>query len=83
MMSATDFAVVIRGHWRIENCLHYFRDVTFREDACRIRKKPGIFARVRAMALNILRFNKVPSISEALYNYILRDLCVAQRLVGI
>lgn len=68
MMPAADFAAAIRGHWRIENCLHYVRDVTFREDACHIRKNPGIFARVRTMALNILRFNKVPSISEALFN---------------
>lgn len=68
MMSAADFAAAIRGHWRIENCLHHVRDVTFREDACRIRNNPGVFARVRTMALNILRFNKVPSISEALYN---------------
>lgn len=68
MMSAADFAAAIRGHWRIENCLHYVRDVTFREDACRIRKNPGIFARVRTMALNILRFNKVPSISDALFS---------------
>jgi len=51
-----------------QNFLHYVRDVTFREDACRIRKNPGIFARVRTMALNVLRFNKVPSISDALFN---------------
>lgn len=68
MLPAADFAAAIRGHWRIENCLHYVRDVTFREDACRIRKNPGIFARVRTMALNVLRFNKVPSISDALFN---------------
>ena len=26
-----------RGHWDIENRSHYVRDVTFQEDACRIR----------------------------------------------
>lgn len=28
----------IRGHWSIENRLHWHLDVTFREDACRARK---------------------------------------------
>src|SRR5664280_1218735 len=42
--------------WRIENKLHYTRDVTFREDASRIRKNPGVFARIRSFAYNILRF---------------------------
>ena len=26
-----------RSHWKIENCLHWIMDVTFREDACRVR----------------------------------------------
>lgn len=29
---------LIRGHWAIENKLHYRRDVTLREDACQVRK---------------------------------------------
>lgn len=28
---------LVRGHWRIENCLHYVRDVTLGEDGCRVR----------------------------------------------
>ena len=28
----------IRGHWGIENRLHWYLDVTFREDACRAHK---------------------------------------------
>jgi len=27
-----------RGHWGIENKLHYVRDVTLGEDGCRVRK---------------------------------------------
>ena len=34
--SATDLSRIVRDHWRIENELHYTRDVTFGEDACRI-----------------------------------------------
>ena len=37
---------------------HHVRDVTLREDASRIRKNPGIFARIRSFAYNILRFNQ-------------------------
>ncbi len=57
----------IRAHWGIENRAHYVRDVTFGEDASRIRTKPGVMARIRSVALNILRANGVQNISLALY----------------
>ena len=40
----------IRGHLQIENASHYARDVTFAEDASRIRKNPDIVARLRSFA---------------------------------
>jgi len=57
----------IRAHWGIENRAHYVRDVTLGEDASRIRARPGVMARVRSVALNILRANGVQNISLALY----------------
>ena len=57
----------IRAHWGIENRTHYVRDVTLGEDASRIRTKPGMMARIRSIALNILRTNGVQNISRALY----------------
>ncbi len=47
----------IRGHWGIENRLHWVLDVTFAEDASRIRQgsSPEISAAFRRMALNILQ----------------------------
>lgn len=47
----------IRGHWSIENSQHWILDVTFAEDASRIRKgsSPEISAAFRRMALNILQ----------------------------
>jgi len=57
----------IRAHWGIENRAHYVRDVTLGEDASRIRTRPGIMARIRSVALNLLRANGVQNISEALY----------------
>jgi len=53
--------------WDIENHAHYVRDVTLGEDASRIRTRPGIMARIRSVALNILHANGIQNISMALY----------------
>jgi hypothetical protein len=37
------------------------------EDASRIRRRPGLVARLRSFALNILRAHGVGNVSEALY----------------
>jgi predicted transposase YbfD/YdcC len=60
-------ADAIRKHWGIENKQHYTRDVTFCEDASRIRRNPGIFARLRSFAYNILRFNQSDTIAQDRY----------------
>jgi predicted transposase YbfD/YdcC len=60
-------ATAIREHWAIENKLHYTRDVTLREDSSRIRHNPGIFARIRSFAYNILRFNQSDTIAQDRY----------------
>ena len=60
-------AAAIRSHWGIENKSHYTRDVTLREDASRIRKNPGIFARMRSFAYNILRCNQSDTIAQDRY----------------
>jgi predicted transposase YbfD/YdcC len=57
----------IRGHWHVENTLHYTRDVTFLEDESRIRCNPGVFARLRSFGYNILRRNKVSTFSQDRY----------------
>jgi len=47
---------LVREHWRIENCLHYVRDVTLGEDACRVRKgsAPQVLAALRNAAIHLL-----------------------------
>ena len=66
-VAANQAAHAIRSHWWIENKLHYTRDVTLREDASRIRKNPGVFARLRSFAYNILRINQSDTIAQDRY----------------
>jgi len=51
------FAQAVRQHWGIEHSLHGVLDVSFDEDACRMRKDKGAqtFAVLRHIALHLLR----------------------------
>jgi len=53
---ALKIAGAIRTHWGIENQLHWVLDVTFGEDACRIRTghSPENFSLMRRMAISLL-----------------------------
>ena len=66
-LDAAGFGDAVRAHWGIENRAHHVRDRILREDDSRIRGKPGIFARLRSFALNLLRANGVTNVSEAIY----------------
>jgi hypothetical protein len=57
-----------RGHWSIENGSHYVRDVTFGEDASRVRKGSGpeVLAALRNAAIGLLRSTGVTNLAEAL-----------------
>ena len=50
-------AEAVRGHWGIENCVHWVLDMCLHEDASRIRKDhaPQNLATLRHIALNLLR----------------------------
>ncbi len=54
---ASAMAQVIRGHWSVENKLHWVLDVSFAEDQARQRKDHSAenFSRLRRIALNLLR----------------------------
>jgi len=56
-LTATDAAAAVRGHWAIENSLHWVLDVTFADDQSRLRKGHGArnMATVRHFALNLVR----------------------------
>jgi predicted transposase YbfD/YdcC len=57
-----------RGHWGIENRSHYVRDVTFGEDACKIRmgEAPQNFATLRNALVSLLRLEGHANIAAAL-----------------
>lgn len=58
---------LIRAHWGIENRLHHVRDVTWGEDACRVRKgsSPEVLAALRNTANYLLQRVKAPSKAAA------------------
>ena len=47
----------VRGHWGIENSVHWVLDIAFREDDCRVRTGNAAenFSTLRRMALNMLK----------------------------
>ncbi len=56
-MDASRMAACIRGHWSVENRLHWVLDVSFAEDQARHRTGHSAqnFSRLRRIALNLLR----------------------------
>jgi len=56
-LAARRFAEAVRGHWAIENRLHWQLDVTFQEDQCRVRQghADANFSILRRAALSLLK----------------------------
>ncbi len=54
---------LVRDHWRIENCLHWVRDMTLGEDACRVRtgNAPEVLAALRNAVVHLLSQEVRPS----------------------
>jgi predicted transposase YbfD/YdcC len=55
--AAKQFARAVRGHWGVENCLHWRLDIAFREDESRLRERSAAenFAVLRHIALGLLK----------------------------
>jgi predicted transposase YbfD/YdcC len=60
-----------RGHWGIENRLHYVRDVSMKEDASQVRTSsaPQVMAVLRNVVLDLLRGAGATNIAAALRHY--------------
>jgi hypothetical protein len=71
-----------RGHWGIENRLHWVRDVTMGEDASRIRtgSAPEVMAGLRNAAISVLRLAGATNIAQGLRENLYRVGDVLTRL---
>jgi hypothetical protein len=76
-----------RGHWGIENRVHWVRDVTMGEDRSRIRTAaaPEAMAGLRNAAISLLRLSGLTNIAEALRenHYHVRDLLTNLGIVNL
>jgi hypothetical protein len=70
-----------RGHWGIENGLHYRRDVTLREDASRIRKGSAgqLMAALRNLILFVVDQSGKPSLPAAIRHY----MCHPEKAIAL
>lgn len=74
-----------RGHWEIENRVHYVRDFTFDEDRSQIRKGngPHIMASLRNLVISLIRligsFKYIPEATR----YFTMRLELAFQVLGI
>lgn len=62
---------LVRAHWHIENRLHYVRDVTLGEDACRVRtgSSPQALAALRNGVIHLLEGVEAPSKAAAMRRF--------------
>jgi hypothetical protein len=82
-VTAARAADAIRRHWAIETTSHHSRDVTFGEDRSRIRTNPGVFARLRSFGFNILKANRLGTISQDRYRAALAGIENLLALIAI
>ncbi|MGH8132770.1 MAG: ISAs1 family transposase [Steroidobacteraceae bacterium] len=82
-VTASRAAEAIRAHWAIETTSHYSRDVTMGEDRSRIRSNPGVFARMRSFAFNILKANRTSTLSQDRYRAALAGFDHLLELIAI
>jgi predicted transposase YbfD/YdcC len=66
-----ELAAWIRGHWQIENALHWVRDVTFGEDLSQVRTgaAPQVMATLRNLAISLHRLAGATNIAAALRHH--------------
>ncbi|MGP3915221.1 ISAs1 family transposase [Nonomuraea sp. 10N515B] len=80
----TELAAWIRGHWSIENRLHYVRDVTYGEDHSQARtgNAPRNMAALRNLAIGTLRLTGATNLAQAI-RHLSRDATRPLTLLGL
>lgn len=69
--SAEEFARIVRGHWQVENGLHWVKDVVQGDDACTTKAgyAPENLSLLRSLALTLYRLHGNYSIKRALRHF--------------
>jgi len=75
---------VARGHWDIENRLHWVRDVSLGEDSCRVRtgEAAEVLAALRNAALWLMRSSGLTAIASALRRHAANPFEALELLTG-
>lgn len=81
---AKTLLTLARGHWGIENRLHYVRDVTFDEDRSQMRSGavPQTFAACRNLVIALLRHSGALNIAAALRTFSARPSDAARLVLS-
>lgn len=68
---AVHFATGIRGHWAIENSMHWVKDAVMYEDNSKVKgmNLSGKLSILRNIVMNIYRLNDIWSITKAIQKY--------------
>jgi predicted transposase YbfD/YdcC len=82
--SAQRLLALRRGHWQIENGLHYVKDVTLGEDRSRLRADaaPDVFALLRSLVVSLIRLDGSRTIAARLRHFS-RSPADGFRLLGV
>jgi predicted transposase YbfD/YdcC len=69
--SALRLLALVRAHWRIENRLHWRRDVTLREDHCQVRTgaAPQVVAALNNLVLAMFDFLGVQNVPQQMRRF--------------
>ncbi|MFQ4150640.1 ISAs1 family transposase [Arthrobacter sp. LAPM80] len=65
--SAAELKTIVRGHWTIENRLHWVLDVVSLEDKSMVRtcNAPRLMASLRILAISLYRIGRMTNIAKA------------------
>ena len=60
VLSAACLLRLIRGHWQVENCLHWMKDRGWEEDKHSLKHGQNLFVELTNAALSLLNLMKMP-----------------------
>lgn len=82
--SAARLLTLVRAHWKIENRLHWRRDVTLREDHSQVRKgqAPRILALLNSFLLALLDLIGVTNVPKQMRAFDAQPLLAVRLLLG-